>query len=174
MASTPRDAQALTGAFGPLMRSSAPAEAMPHHRKYSGRRPMGKSLVSSSSSDSVVSGPRRRPWLRRYHAYMFTLAKDGSQFGIAGKGHPHHRASGGYGAADLRGFQARDAYEVIDDRTVALGQVLRKVHDELFYLYDLGDGWNYSVTVMDVVDAPLPGATAPTYRATDLFVSTPV
>ena len=57
MASTPRDAQALIGGFGPSMRSSAPAEATPHHRSVRGQ--LGMSPISSSSC--VISCPRRRP-----------------------------------------------------------------------------------------------------------------
>ena len=62
---------------------------------------------------------------------------------------------------------------------MALGQVLRKVHDELFYVYDLGDSWNYSVTVMDVIDAPLPGgvevvdARCPRFNVSDLPICVP-
>ena len=114
-------------------------------------------------------------WKRRYHAYMFTDPVDGSQFGIGGKEHPAQMNSRGMGPVDLMHMDHR-GYEVIDDRTVTLadliggavnmsaprydpelGVALQKFSHAnpmkpagFFYLSDLGAAWNYSVTVTDV------------------------
>lgn len=90
-------------------------------------------------------------WKRRYHAYMFTHAADGSQFGIADD-HPALLSNGGNGPTDLMHMH-HHGYEVIDDRTVRLSQVLKG--SQLLWLYDLGEQWNYTITVTAVSEVPI-------------------
>lgn len=93
---------------------------------------------------------------RRYHAYFFTDPTDGAQFGIEGKGHPIYMWGARFGLGgpvDLMHMR-HYGHEVIDDRTVRLGMLLRRNGERLFYLSDLGDVYNYSVTLLDMI----PGA----------------
>jgi ankyrin repeat protein len=84
---------------------------------------------------------------RRYHAYIFTDPKDGAQFGIEGQGHPMLDAGFLRGPVDLM-HMPHYGYEVIDDRTVMLSQLLSEPGDQLLYLSDLGDIYNHSITVV--------------------------
>ena len=72
---------------------------------------------------------------RNYHAYMFTDSRDGAQFGISGRGHParHGGPIGMDGPIDLMHMRER-GYEMIDDRTVRLSQLVSKVGDNLVYV----------------------------------------
>lgn len=91
---------------------------------------------------------------RRYHAHIFTDPTDGAQFGINGEGHPGMNAHFGRGPVDLM-HMPQTGYESIDDRTVVLTQLLKRTDDYLFYLYDLGDLYNHSVRVIDIIPGPV-------------------
>lgn len=44
--------------------------------------------------------------------------------------------------------------EVVDEATVHVGELLRKVGDQAHYLYDFGDDWLHRITLREVFDVP--------------------
>jgi hypothetical protein len=79
-------------------------------------------------------------WRRHYHAYEFTVPTSGAVFG------PHNSQAIDMMHASTKGDYTLDA-EAYDVR-----YVLRKQGDRLGYLYDLGDGWKHTITVLNVVE----------------------
>jgi hypothetical protein len=72
-------------------------------------------------------------WLRNYHSYIFTDAKDGTQFG------PKECSANDYTHLPLNG------YVVIDDSKFTIGDLLRKKNDIMYYSYDLGDHFEHII-----------------------------
>jgi len=88
---------------------------------------------------------------RRYHGYMFTDTTDGAQFGISGPDHPAWITV--MQPVDMAHMKLR-GYEVIDDRSVTLSQLLAEPGDSVFYLSDLGDMLNHTVTLLRTTLVP--------------------
>jgi hypothetical protein len=72
-------------------------------------------------------------WLRNYHGYIFTDARDGSQFG------PAEMNAADFAHLPLNGFV------VLDDKKFALSDILRKKNDIMYYSYDLGDHFEHII-----------------------------
>jgi len=87
-------------------------------------------------------------YLRRFHAYMF-IDCDSAQYGIAGTDHPGNKG-GLNGPIDMMHMRYR-GFELIDDRTVQLSQLLGAVGDTLVYVSDLGDLLNHTLSVSAVL-----------------------
>lgn len=79
-------------------------------------------------------------WSRGYHGYVFLDPRDGAIMGP--------KKNDGY----LDMMHVNIAFNgFMDDRKCPLALVLREVGDKCSYKYDLGDGWNHTLTVEQVL-----------------------
>mmetsp|Transcript_15160 Transcript_15160/g.25267 ORF Transcript_15160/g.25267 Transcript_15160/m.25267 type:complete len:423 (-) Transcript_15160:287-1555(-) len=79
-------------------------------------------------------------WARGYHAYVFKDHTDGAVIGP--------KKNSWY--IDMM-HVAIDYFGIIDDREVPLALLLRQKGDKCTYTYDLGDNWDHTITVEDVI-----------------------
>lgn len=77
-------------------------------------------------------------WVRNYHAYLFTDSRDGAQFG------PTSSTAIDYMHLGLNG------YVCLDDSQYYLNDFLTMPLDVLYYIYDLGDHFEYTITLVNI------------------------
>eukprot|EP00038_Savillea_parva_P018321 m.23070 g.23070 ORF g.23070 m.23070 type:complete len:547 (-) comp4051_c0_seq1:219-1859(-) len=80
-------------------------------------------------------------WSRGYHGYCFEAIEDGSTFG------PARYA----GACDMI-HVTKHYHHMTDDRTVPVALLLRNEGDACLYTYDLGECWQFQLTVQHTID----------------------
>ena len=77
-------------------------------------------------------------FIRNYHAYLFTDSRDGSQFG------PINSIAVDYMHLGLNG------YVCLDDSLYFLDDFLLMPQNTLYYIYDLGDHFEFSITLVSI------------------------
>jgi hypothetical protein len=77
-------------------------------------------------------------WLRNYHAYIFTDARDGAQFG------PDDMKAPDMTHLPLNGFV------VLNDKKFTIADVLRNKNDIMYYSYDLGDHFEHIIRLTGI------------------------
>ena len=97
---------------------------------------VGSSIPLDLFQDKVLSPCLG--WERNYHSYLFTDSRDGAQFGPVNSTAVDHMHIGLHG------------YVCLDDSLYTLDDLLLMPQNKLYFIYDLGDHFEYTITLNSI------------------------